>query len=215
MTTFSRECARIWRAVFGARFACRPRRNDVGRQCPGRLVGTLKHVKVQHKVAVQRLLDAAERDHNDPASKSRRQTVCGFRRLAIDLSEARAPKPGKSMRNFLNHTEAIKEARANHRVWTGCQDVPNLRRKAKVVRLNRDQRVRLHAASAASRGMASAASQGMASAKGHTKAASCGNLAGRNQPSRKRSPLAVASTHARSAALTAPNKRRHVNVGEC
>ena len=182
MTTFSRECARIWRAVFGARFACRPRRKDVGRQFPGRQVGTLKRVKVQHKVAVRRLLEAAERDQNGPASKSRRQTVCGCRRRAIDLSEARAPKPGKSMRDFLKHTEAIKEARAKHRVWTGCQDVPSLRRKAKAVRLNRDQLVRLHAASAASRGMASAASQG------HAKAASCGNWAGRRKPSRKRSP---------------------------
>ena len=210
MTTFSRECARIWRAVFGARFACRPRRKDVGRQCPGRLVGTLKRVKVQHKVAVRRLLEAAERDQNDPASKSRRQAVCGFRRRAIDLSEARAPKPGKSMRHFLKHTEAIKEARAKHHVWTGCQDVPSLRRKAKAVRLNRDQLVRLHAASAASRGMASAASQGMASAKGHTKAASCGNWAGRRKPSRKRSPPAAASTNAMPAALKSPNKRRRV-----
>ena len=209
MTTFSRECARIWRAVFGARFAYQPRK-DVGRQCPGRLAGTFKRVKVQHKVAVQRLLEAAERDQNDPASMSRRQTVCGFRRRAIDLSEARAPKPGKSMRNFLKHTEAIKEARAKHHVWTGCQDVPRLRRKAKAVRLNRDQLVRLRAASTASRGMASAASQGMASAKGHTKAASCGNWAGRRKPSRKRSPPAAASTNAKPAALKAPNKRRKV-----
>ena len=201
MTTFSRECAGIWRAVFGARFAYQPRK-DVGRQCPGRLVGTLKQVKVQHKDVVRRLLEAAERDQNDPASKSRRQTVCGFRRRAIDLSEAPAPKPGKSMRNFLKHTEAIKEARAKRRVWTGCQDVPSLRRKAKAVRLNRDQLVRLHAASAASRGMASAASQGMASA-----AALCGKWAGRRKPSRKRSPLAVASTN---ATLKAPNKRRKV-----
>ena len=116
------------------------------------------------------------------------------------------------MRNFLKHTEEIKEARAKHHVWTGCQDVPSMRRKAKpkAVRLNRDQLKRLHAASAASRGMASAASQGMASAKGHTKAASCGNWAGRRKPSRKRSPPAAASTNAKPAALKAPNKRRKV-----
>ena len=30
LTTFSRECARIWRAVFGARFAYQPRK-DIGR----------------------------------------------------------------------------------------------------------------------------------------------------------------------------------------
>ena len=165
---------------------------------------------MQRKVVVQRLLEAAERDQNDPESKSRRQTVCGFRRRAIDLSEARAPKPGKSMRDFLKYTEAIKEARAKHHVWTGCQDVPSLRRKAKAVRLNSDQLVRLHAASAASRGMASAASQGMASAKGHAKAASCGNWAGRRKPSRKRRPPAAASANAKPAALTAPNKRRKV-----
>ena len=98
--------------------AYRPRK-DVGRQCPGRLAGTFKRVKVQHKVAVRRLLEAAERDQNDPASMSRRQTVCGFRRRAIDLSEAQAPKPGKSMLNFLKTTRAIKEARAKCRVWTG------------------------------------------------------------------------------------------------
>ena len=196
LTPFSRECARIWRAVFGARFACRPRRKDVGRQFPGRQVGTLKRAKVQHKVAVRRLLEAAERDQNDPASKSRRQTVCGFRRRAIDSSEARAPKPGKSMRNFLKHTEAIKEARAKHRVWTGCQDVPRLRRKAKAVRLNRGQTVRLHAASAASRG-----------AKGHAKGHAKGNWAGRRKPS---SPPAAASTNAMPAALKSPNKRRRV-----
>ena len=151
LTPFSRECARIWRAVFGDRFAYRPRLG-VGRQFPGRFAGTLKRVKVQHKVAVRRPLEAAERDQNDPASKSKRQTVCGLRRSAIDLSEARAPTPGKSMRNFLKHTEAIKEARAKHRVGTGCQDVPSLRRRAKAVCLNREQLVRLHAASAASRG---------------------------------------------------------------
>ena len=102
------------------------------------------------------------------------------------------------MRNFLKHTEEIKEARAKHHVWTGCQDVPSLRRKAKAACLNRDQLVRLHAASAASRGMASAAS--------HTKAASCGNWAGRRTPSRKRSPPAAASTHAKPAALDAPKQ---------
>ena len=96
MTEFSRECARLWRAFFGARFACQSRRKDVGRRFPEKLIGTLKHVRVQHNTAVQRLLADAAADERDHAANSRRRTIFGFRRRAIERSDAAPPEPGKT-----------------------------------------------------------------------------------------------------------------------
>ena len=130
MTEFSRDCARLWRAHFGTRFACQSRRKDVGRHFPEKLIGSLKHVRVQHNIAVGRLLEAAVGDEADRVAQSRRRTIFGFRRRAIDRIDA-PPEPGKSMGNFIRRTKAIKEEKAQHRVWTGCEGVPRLRPKEK------------------------------------------------------------------------------------
>ena len=130
LTSFSRECARVWRTLFGARFACQSRRKDLGRHFAD-APGTFKHVRVQHGTAVQMLLQAAIRDEEDTAATSERRTILGFRRRAIERSDAPAPVPGKSMRNFLKRTIDIAKEKAKHFVWSGCADRPELRRKEK------------------------------------------------------------------------------------
>ena len=129
---------RAWRARFGARFACQNRRKDVGRRFPEKLAGSLKHVRVQHNTAVQTLVEAAAGDERDPVVKSRRRTIFGFRRRAIEQSGATPPEPGKRMRTFLRRTDAIKVEKAKQFVWTGCHGQPQLRRKVKT----QQQRIR-------------------------------------------------------------------------
>ena len=76
------------------------------------------------------MLAAAAVDEADRVTKSRRRTIFGFRRRAIEQTKA-PPLPGKQMGNFLRRTQAIETEKARHRVWTGCEGVPRLRPKAK------------------------------------------------------------------------------------
>ena len=157
MTDFSRECARLWLAIFGRRFACANRRKDVGRRFPEKLIGSLKHVRVQHNEAVVGLLAAAAVDEADRVTKSRRRTIFGFRRRAIEQTNP-PPVPGKKMSNFLRRTQAIATEKARHRVWTACEGVPRLRPKAKAKsQLDRIRsvavRLRTRRASASPRGI--------------------------------------------------------------
>ena len=159
MTDFSRECARLWLAIFGRRFACANHREDVGRRFPEKLIGSLKHVRVQHNEAVVSLLAAAAVDEADRVTKSRRRTIFGFRRRAIEQTDP-PPVPGKQMSNFLRRTKAIETEKARHRVWTGCEGVPQLRPKAKAKsQLDRIRsvavRLRTRRASASPRGIGS------------------------------------------------------------
>lgn len=132
LTDFSRECARTWRTCFGARFACQSRRKDSGRRFPGRLEGTLKNVQEQHQRAIRQLLDVAGEDEKDSGSDAkRRRTIFGFRRRSIEKSAVVAPEPGNSLKAFKKRTEEVAAERAQHRVWTGCKDTMQLRRKLK------------------------------------------------------------------------------------
>ena len=138
LTDWSRECARVWRSQFGARFSCQyaPRR-DVGRRNPDRLEGTLTRVKVQHKAATNELLEIAAADKSGDAAEARgRRTIFGFRRS--DISNASAPPRGadhgKRMRDFCKRTQDIVQEKTKHRIWTGCATVVNLRRKEKLAK---------------------------------------------------------------------------------
>ena len=144
LTDWSRECARVWRSQFGARFSCQyaPRR-DVGRRNPDRSDGTLERVKVQHKAATTELLEIAAADKSGDAAEARhRRTIFGFRRSDISNASAppRGPYYGKRMRDFCKRTQDIVHEKTKHRVWTGCATVVNLRRKEKLAKQPRTRR---------------------------------------------------------------------------
>ena len=105
------------------------------------------------------MLAAAAVDEADRVTKSRRRTIFGFRRRTIERADP-TPVRGKKMGNFLRRTRAIETEKARHRVWTGCEGVPQLRPKAKAKsQLDRIRsvavRLRTRRASASPRGIGS------------------------------------------------------------
>ena len=131
LTDWSRSCASLWRSVFGARFACRAPRKDVGRRFPSKLVGTSEAVRVQHGHALKRLCSAAKADETDAPAKSRRLTIFGFRRRGIEESTKEPLPPGKSLLDFRKRTAELTKTKQAHAIWNGCTDAITLRRKAK------------------------------------------------------------------------------------
>ena len=110
LTDFSRECAKLWREFFGTRFGSRPsRRKDVGRRFEEKLVGSLKDVRVQHNVAVKRLLKDARLDEQDPAAKKSRCTIFGFRRAEVDPIQAEDPAEKNEIVRFHRTDEGHPE----------------------------------------------------------------------------------------------------------
>ena len=78
------------------------------------------------------MLAAAVVDEADRVTKSRRRTIFGFRRRAIEQTDpSPGPAPGRKMRNFLRRTKLIQTEKAQHHVWTGCEGEIQLRPKAK------------------------------------------------------------------------------------
>ena len=143
LTDFSRECAKLWREFFGTRFASRPsRRKDVGRRFEEKLVGSFKAVRVQHNVAVKRLLKDARLDEQDPAAKKSRCTIFGFRRDEVDPIQAEDPVEKTKLFAFTERTKAIQKEKSEHSVWTGCESTFRLRHKVKPGRQTPMQKIR-------------------------------------------------------------------------
>ena len=107
LTDFSRSCAKLWRSIFGARFACRKPRKDTGRTFPDRIVGTSEGVHAQHGRALKRLVGVAGADQlNAPAAC--RDIVSGCTRALGDmrpnLHTGHTPPSGRGSPCAARHT---------------------------------------------------------------------------------------------------------------
>jgi hypothetical protein len=129
LTPLSRQCAQLWLALFGRRFACQQVRSDKGRARPDKSKGSLKAVKRRHRIATKRLLEMAARDAGDGGA-SKRRTILGFRRRSVETDKTSAPAPGKSLKSFRSTTERRAKEKNLFRVWRGFGAAPPKLRRA-------------------------------------------------------------------------------------
>ena len=129
LTPFSRQCAQLWLALFGRRFACQRVRFDKGQARPEKSKGSLKAVKRRHRIATKRLLEMAAKDAGDGGS-SKRRTILGFRRRSVEADTTPAPAPGKSLKAFRATTERRAKEKNSFRVWSGFGAAPPKLRRA-------------------------------------------------------------------------------------
>lgn len=102
LTPFSRQCAQLWLARFGRRFACQRKRKDAGVLRLERGNGALVGVKRRHVVATGRLLQMAAQDQREPTN---RLTILGCPLRSLHTDNRPAFTASKALTDFRTTTE--------------------------------------------------------------------------------------------------------------
>ncbi len=203
LTPFTRQCAVLWRALYGRRFACYKQRKDAGRGETGlRLRGSVKAVKILQAKATDALLRLAVNDERGAADGARpadRPTIMGVGRGELMRGVRRRPAPasGKKILDFRKTTANRQAMKKRVKVWAGfgAERVKFRRKPGETVRYmfagphgtNKwIQRCRpLFSPATASQGCAPAASQGQRHTKGAKRGSQAASSSSASQPAAK------------------------------